>query len=242
MENLKIQNQKVTLVDQVEEKLIAYFKEQGFRAGSAIPHEVELACSLGVARSVLREALSRFKMIGMIESRTRRGMIMAEPSLFGGVRRSVNPLVMNESTMLELLEFRTALEVGISSSIFRNITPEFIGELEEIVKIGVAFGNNQYAPVSEYNFHTKLYEITRNKTISEFQEIIRPVLNFVRDKYKILFEAIALDIEKEGKQVTHEQLLEYIKNGDEDGYKKAIEKHFLLYNIYLRNSKMNKEG
>lgn len=238
MDDLKIQSQKITLVDQVEEKLITYFKEQGFQTGSAVPNEMELAAALGVARSVLREALSRFKMIGMIESRTRRGMVITEPSLFGGVRRSLNPLLMNEHTILDLLEFRIALEIGISGSIFLKITPASIQELEEIVRLGAVFGNNQYAPLSEYHFHTKLYEITGNKTISEFQEIIHPVLCFVRNKYKDFFASIALDIKNEGKQVTHEQLLQYIKNGDEEGYKKAIEQHFLLYRIYLKERKL----
>lgn len=58
MDSLRIQAQKITLVDQVEERLIEYFTEQGYRPGSALPHENELAESLGVARSVLREALS----------------------------------------------------------------------------------------------------------------------------------------------------------------------------------------
>ena len=81
MDKLRIQDQKITLVDQVEQRLISYFKEQGFRPGDSLPHELELAEALGVARSVLREALSRFKMTGMIESRTRRGMFLVVPLL-----------------------------------------------------------------------------------------------------------------------------------------------------------------
>ena len=77
LDTLKINKPHTTLVDQVEESLINYFKEQGLRPGSSIPPETELASALGVARTVLREALSRFKMTGMIESRTKREMILA---------------------------------------------------------------------------------------------------------------------------------------------------------------------
>ena len=125
---LKINKPHTTLVDQVEESLIEYFKEQGLRPGSSIPPEAELANALGVARTVLREALSRFKMTGMIESRTKRGMILAEPSILGGMKRCVNPLLMNKDTVLDILEFRIALEIGISGYIFANITPEDIRE------------------------------------------------------------------------------------------------------------------
>ena len=67
MTALKVQGHKVTLVDQVEQSLIDYFKEKGLRPGDSLPNELELAETLGVARSVVREALSRFKMMGMIE-------------------------------------------------------------------------------------------------------------------------------------------------------------------------------
>ena len=76
MEELRISAKKVTLVDMVEQKLLDFFSEGSYGPGSAIPSEVKLSEELGVARSVLREALSRLKMMGIIESRTKRGMII----------------------------------------------------------------------------------------------------------------------------------------------------------------------
>ena len=103
MEGPKLDNRNTTLVDSVEESLIRFFKEQGLRPGSSIPNEAELAASLGVGRPVLREALSRFKMTGMIVSRTKKGMVLGEPSLLGGMKRCINPLLMNESTLRDIL-------------------------------------------------------------------------------------------------------------------------------------------
>ena len=180
MDTLKVHSQTITLVDQVEDKLLNYLKEKDIRTGDSIPNELELAAALGVARSVLREALSRLKMMGMIETRTRRGMILTEPTILGGMKRVVDPRILGEEALFDILGFRIALEIGICSDIFRNITPEDISELEEIVKMGIVFENNEYAPVSEFTFHAKLYEITGNKTISEFQDIIHPVMIFVK--------------------------------------------------------------
>ena len=218
---LKLDNRHTTLVDSVEESLIRYFKEQGLRPGSSIPNEIELAASLGVGRAVLREALSRFKMTGMVVSRTKKGMILGEPSLLGGMKRCINPLLMNESTLRDILEFRVALEIGISSSLFRNITPADI----------------KYAPVSEHRFHTKLYEITGNQIISEFQDVIYPVLDFVKEKYRDFLEPIEAELIRSGELMTHSHLLEFIKAGDLEGYKHAIEEHFKLYTIYLERKK-----
>ena len=202
MDTLKIHTQTVTLVDQVEDKFLNYIKEKNLHAGDSIPNELELASALGVARSVLREALSRLKMMGMIETRTRRGMILTEPTILGGMKRVIDPRILSDDSIFDILGFRIALEIGICSDIFRNITPEDITELEEIVKIGTVVGNNEYAPVSEYTFHAKLYEITGNKTISEFQGIIHPIMDFVKSKFKGLLEPINIEMKKKGEIVT----------------------------------------
>lgn len=234
---LKINKPHMTLVDQVEESLIVYFKEQGLRPGSSIPPEAELANELGVARTVLREALSRFKMTGMIESRTKRGMILSEPSLLGGMKRCINPLLMNKATVLDLLEFRIALEIGISGYIFDNVTRADIEELEQIVEMGEIIGANRYTPMSEVRFHAKLYEITGNEIISEFQEVIHPVMDFVKDNFRDFFEPIEEELAAKGELVTHKHLLEYIQRGDEAGYRKAIADHLRLYTIYLNKNR-----
>ena len=187
--------------------------------------------------AVLREALSRFKMTGMIVSRTKKGMILGEPSLLGGMKRCINPLLMNESTLRDILEFRIALEIGISNNIFSNLTPQDIEELEQIVEMSQVIGNNKYAPISEHRFHTKLYEITGNRIISEFQDIIYPVLDFVKEKYRDFFEPIEQELIQNSELVTHRHLLEYIKRGDLEGYKHAIVEHFKLYTIYLERHK-----
>ena len=139
----------------MEDKLLNYFRSQDLKVGDSIPNEIELSSALGVARSVLREALSRLKMMGMIESRTRRGMILTEPFILGGMKRVVDPRIMSQESLLDLLGFRVALEIGISSDIFHNIKEQDIMELEEIVNAGVALGNNEYANLSEYTFHSK---------------------------------------------------------------------------------------
>ena len=240
MYNLKLHNQAVTLVDQVEDSLLNYFREHDLRIGDSIPNELDLAAALGVARSVLREALSRLKMMGMIETRTRKGMILTEPSILGGMKRVVDPRILSEDSLFDILGFRIALEIGICSDLFRNITPEDIVELEEIVRLGIE--NNEYAPISEFTFHAKLYEITGNKTIREFQEIIHPVMVFVKDKFKRFLEPINVEMKKNGDLVTHADLLEYIKKNDEAGYRDALERHFAVYKIFMSEREKLKES
>ena len=235
MRKLTQVHHQITLVDQVESDLIRYFKDNHFTLGSTIPNEAELAAALGVARGVLREALSRLKMVGMIEARTRRGMIITEPSLLGPMRRIINPGMMTDDTMLDLLGFRIALEIGIVDELFERISQCDLDELKEIVRIAEVTENNEYATLSEYEFHAKLYQIVGNRAIEEFQEIIRSVMEYIKDRFHDYFFDISEDLRKKTKLVSHADLLAYIEKGDKEGYRCALERHFQVYRIFLRN-------
>ncbi|MDP4186939.1 MAG: GntR family transcriptional regulator [Bacteroidota bacterium] len=234
MYNLKITDHQTTLVDQVEDKLFDYFKAMNLKPGDSIPKEQELAEELGVGRSVLREALSRLRMLGLIESRTRRGMILTEPSILGGMKRVIDPRILGDEALFDLLGFRIALEVGICDLLFNNLTDEHLQELEEIVNRGVVFNYGEYTPVSEFEFHTKLYEITGNKTITEFQEVIRPVSVFLKEKFKDYFLPINMELENSGKRVTHKDLLDLLKKKDKEGFRQAMINHFTPYYSFLK--------
>lgn len=242
MEQLKLIRQTTTLVDQVESELLNYFAEHNMKLGDSLPSEMELSESLGVTRSVVREALSRLKMIGIVESRTRRGMILTEPSIFSGMKRAINPNIMSNKSLLNLLAFRVALEIGITPYIFANITKEDIEDLEKAVNMEVALGDNIYANISEHKFHSKLYEITRNSTIMQFQEVIYPVMEFVKAKLKEYVTIINNDLKNKGELVSHSDLLDTLKKGDKEGYTKAIEKHFKVYQELIRSNNLSHQS
>ncbi|MBE0678179.1 MAG: FadR family transcriptional regulator [Bacteroidales bacterium] len=234
MNDLRIVNHQVTLVDQVEDKLLSYFKANKLGPGDHIPTELELANALGVGRSVLREALSRLRMLGLIESRTRRGMLLAEPSLLKGMRRIVEPNMLSDKTLFNILGFRVALEIGMTEIIFQNINKKHLEDLEDIVKRGIVKKYSEYTPVTEYEFHTKLYEITGNSTIIEFQAIIRPVSVFLKERFKDYFLPINKELSRTGKLVSHKNLLDFLKKGDREGFRKGMIDHFGPYYTFLK--------
>ena len=191
---------------------------------------------------MLREALSRLKMMGMIETRTRKGMILTEPSILGGMKRVVDPRILSEDSLFSnTIPKRTISSNSTISSgvIFRNRSLH-IPISKAILKPSIS--NNEYAPISEFTFHAKLYEITGNKTIREFQEIIHPVMVFVKDKFKRFLEPINVEMKKNGDLVTHADLLEYIKKNDEAGYRDALERHFAVYKIFMSEREKLKES
>lgn len=237
METLEMQGQNRTLVDMVEEKLLLYLKDNNYCIGCTVPNEKELASSLGVARSVIREALSRLKMIGLIESRTRRGMIIREPSLFGGMKRLIDPRNLSEKTLCNLLEIRIMLETGMTYKLFENLNDKYLKELENIVKMESALEYNEYSAIGELNFHSKLYEITGNSTIMEFEQILYLIMEFAKEKFQEHLKPLNKELLKHGKLVSHAELFQLLAARDVEGYKQAIDRHLSVYKLFLRNNK-----
>lgn len=233
MYNLKITEQQISLVDQVEEALSNYFRMKNLKPGDSIPPEKELAEAIGVGRSVIREALSRLRMLGLVESRTRRGMILTEPCIFESLKRIAEPGMLGDEAMFELLGFRVALEIGMTELIFQNMNEKYLAELDAIVERGKALEFSEYSPASEYEFHSKLYEITGNTTIIEFQRIIHPVLAFLNERFKDYFLPVNREIARKGKLVTHKDLVNFLKAGDREGFHKGMIDQFGAYHSFL---------
>src|SRR3546814_4413153 len=101
-----------TLVDWVENRIINDIRDNKLSKGAEIPNELELAEKFDVGRNVIRESLSRLRMLGIIESRKRRGMVVAQPNVMAAFHKVVNPYMLSRETIIDLLGMRVSLEIG----------------------------------------------------------------------------------------------------------------------------------
>src|SRR5690242_16847859 len=113
-----------TLVDKVEKKLVEILQKKKLKVGDSIPKEIELAQTLGVSRTVIREALLRLRMMGLIESKKKKGAVITSPDLFGIMSKSINPHVLDQDTLKEMFEIRLVLEIGMADFLFQRIKKE----------------------------------------------------------------------------------------------------------------------
>jgi len=60
-----------TLTDKVEEKIMEYIKENNLVSGDSLPNEMKFTEMFGISRNVIREAMSRLRMLNLIETRTK---------------------------------------------------------------------------------------------------------------------------------------------------------------------------
>ena len=205
-----------TMADVVETKLREYFKKKLLKPGDALPKESELAEALGVSRNVVREALSRLKMLGMIESRKRRGMVLTKPDILGSLERVLDPLIMDNDTLKDIFELRLVLEMGLADILFIHRTSKDIAELEKIAK-GEKIDDATFRIKHEIAFHGKLYEMTGNNTLKRFQKMLLPVFEYV------------LNMEESFRygKVSHKDLVDVLKDGTKDEFRGAMWEHLL---------------
>ena len=214
-----------SLVDRVEMNLIDLLIKKNLKVGSSIPTEVELASALGVSRSVIREALVRLRMIGLIETKKHRGTIITNPNLLALLEKRMIPQVLDDATLREVFELRLVLEIGMADLIMARVTPAQIAELKEIVANEPDLTTTlQFQIQHEINFHGKLYEITGNETLKKFQKMLLPVFDYVHQSGLLKKEVIIR------KYVSHKGLVDIIEHGSAEmlrnGMRNHLENHF----------------
>jgi len=216
-----------SLVDRVEANLVELLQERKLKVGDSIPKEIELAESLGVSRTVVREALLRLRMMGLIESKKKKGAVITSPDLFGIMSKTMNPHILDQDTLKEIFEIRLVLEIGMADLIFRRVKKEDIEELRKIV--------SNEPPATQYHlfnieheiaFHGKLYEITGNETMKKFQKMLLPVFDYVHNSGLLKKQPLLKTF------VSHTGLIDIIENGTPEQFRNAMRNH--LENHFAR--------
>lgn len=210
-----------SLPDKVEIKLIRYFLDNNLKPGDPIPKELSLAQSLGVSRTVIREALLRLRMTGLIESKKKRGAVLANPDLVALLQKTLYPTMMDEHTLRDIFEMRLVMEIGMADLICHRVTSSDIADLEKIVENEPPKSESYLFNIDqEVRFHGKLYEISGNETLKRFQQILLPVFQYVHES-GILTRKI-----KPRRYVSHTGIIEVIKTGNTEELRKAMRNHF----------------
>lgn len=216
-----------SLVDKVEDSLVDLLQKQKLSVGDVIPKEIELAAALGVSRTVIREALTRLRIMGLIESKKKKGSVITSPDIFGLMSKSMNPHILAPDTLKEIFEIRLVLEIGMADLLFHRITKEDIAALRQIV--------SDEPPATQYHlfnieheiaFHGKLYEITGNETLKKFQKMLLPVFDYVHNSGLLKKQPMLKTF------VSHKELVEILENGSPEEFRNGMRSH--LENHFTR--------
>ena len=200
-----------TLVDSVEASINNYIRTNGLVAGDKLPSEEEFAESLGVSRNVVREALSRMKSFGMLSSRKK---------------------TLDRETLVDLMEIRLILEQSIVPLIFKRIDDDDIAALEEILS-GEVVTRDGIVPIpNEQAFHSRIFDIAGNKTLSNLHSALFPIYRFAHDNFEE-FNEFNTYIKVNQLKCSHRDLLDALKSRDQERYRKCVSNHLLAYEKYV---------
>jgi DNA-binding FadR family transcriptional regulator len=215
----------LNISEKIEKHIITSIHE--LKAGEKLSSELEFARELGVSRASVRESISRLRMLGILESRRKRGLVVGEPELFRGMQSILETNLLNESTRRELFELRMMFEIGMADSVCRNFDEKSISELTCIVDEYDKAESDVERVNHDYMFHAKLYEISGNSLLAKFQETLLP---FFSDAY-------IRGIRDNSNTFGHRDLLEVLKNRVPTSFREAMREHLAPHFNAMKYSK-----
>jgi GntR family transcriptional regulator, transcriptional repressor for pyruvate dehydrogenase complex len=200
----------------VAQRLGEWITERQLKPGDRLPSEPDLSTHFGVARTVVREALSKLKTLGVIEVYQGKGAFVAElpiELLFMRVRR-LNP---NEFRQKHLWELREILEVQAVELACQRRTREDLVLLESAVRDAT---EPSLGGLENERFHRALAQAGHNpmleQLIVELVNLSSPLLQRVHnsDPNRVVQA-----------RAEHVLLLEAVRTGDSSRAGSTMRKH-----------------
>lgn len=225
----KYMKDDITLVEQTQRDILKYISQNS--KNSRLPKEQEFVELLGVSRVVVREALSRLRAVGIIETKRKKGTVVVVPEVFGVLKSIVSSGLLDKDTLRDLYQLRLMLEIGMADFVYMNKTEKQMEELDRIVAEEVELNNemsnatddeHRYAIASkltdvDIRFHSKLFEMTGNKSLIDFQYILRHLFTLYYPKIKTDYHSRTL--------VSHVSLFNLLRTSTADAFRMGMRLH-----------------
>ncbi len=219
--------------DQVFEQLRELIYKGEFKLGAQIPPERDLAQSMEVSRTSVRNALNKLVAMGLLEHRQGQGTFVSSPET-----REGNPLAAvmatDDATLDDLLEVRLGLESNAAMLAAQRATEQdlkamqkSIEEMEEDLSI-----TDKISPESDVSFHMALCFATKNPVL----------IHLMRSFYDFLFVGIKknlahLYMERQTLDrilTQHKQIYQYIVERNRDGAYGEMKAHIIYVQEYFK--------
>ena len=155
---------------EVLEALAEMIEQAGLKTGDKLPPETELAASLAVGRSTVREALKVWENLGIVERRTSAGTVLAMDIVPNSVQVPV-VLQVEAEGLLRTQQVRRALEKEVVALAALNATQsdkkaisESLETLFDVVEKGLPWRR------ADANFHRAIYAASGNPLFAQLIE------------------------------------------------------------------------
>ncbi|PYI53960.1 FadR/GntR family transcriptional regulator [Paenibacillus flagellatus] len=222
--------EKVNLSQIVSERIKGYILDNELKAGDKLPSEKQLIDTLGVSRTVVREALKSLETVGVIKIKTGDGIYVDGLSLKPVLDQVSFRWKQDERRMKELWATRRILELGAVEMAIERYDLESIGQMESWnAKMADAINRGELPIEQDLHFHRALFRATGNETFYELSEVLTDFFTNIRKRHFGNVEDTKLSL------VEHDNLIRYIKAKDLNGAKREMETHLKPLKRFLHD-------
>lgn len=169
------------LSDAVVEQLTELITSGTYNVGDRLPSERDLAKSLGVSRTLVRESFRILESLGFVAVKPGVGAIVTQHNPIAV--DIANYLWSHSAEVLEVVDVREVLIVRATELAATRISDEELQQLDQILdaqKAAVASSDATELVRLDDEFHALIFSSARNKVLSAVEEYTRGVLNNVR--------------------------------------------------------------
>ncbi|MDI5889956.1 FadR/GntR family transcriptional regulator [Halomonas rhizosphaerae] len=158
----------------VADQLEALILEGKAKVGEKLPTESQLCDSFGVSRTVIREAITHLKSLGLVA--TRRGVgttVLRSQAVEARPAERINPTTVED--ILHVLELRLALEPAAAElAALRHDEADGRRLEEKHAAFLKACAEKSQARVEDYEFHHAITQATHNPAFTQLYEQLSP--------------------------------------------------------------------
>lgn len=220
--------------DRVTQALLELIRNGTYPPKTRLPSEAEMAQHFGVSRTVIREAVSRLKSEGLVESRQGSGVFVREAGPDAPFR--IDPAVVESiQQVLQVAELRRGVEAEIAALAAERASKEQIREIGERLKEiddDVAAGGDGVA--ADIEFHRSIARATGNPHFLALWDFLG---QFLKGSIK-LTRAWEAQKEETREQVLqeHRGLYEAIRKRDPEAARTAARNHMEMSSHRIRHA------
>ena len=184
-----------SIVQRVINCLTEAMVSKQLKPGDKIPPEPELAATLGVARTSVREATKILAYLGVLESKRSEGTFVTAGFRESMIDPMVYGIILNQDDDFKnLMELREMMEVGMLRLAMAKHTEEGMAMLREKLNAMEAIGQKTGDIVEEMfeadnAFHDAVSELCENPQADKINRVVRVLTHAVRyDTVKNMIE------------------------------------------------------
>lgn len=216
--------------NEVAQVLLTHLVSGEYKPGQRLPPERALADSLGVGRSLIREALKALTLLGLIEVRPGDGTYLR--------RRPSNllpasfewGLLLGENQLEDVMEARQELEVVLAGLAAERRTDEDIAELRVLLEAMRDATEATDFVAADVAFHLRVAQAAKNSVLQSMHGGTQSLL------HAWISRVIAAADETKPSYLEHEPVFQAISDGDVAAARSAISRHLQLAGARLNDT------